>query len=156
MGNGHSQHQTLSACRRLTNQNRQKGLAGKKGQRLGGSKGTSTSKDYLFTFVRVNFSDFHHNGRNRFPQSSTTARNKHGRKLHVLCARNKMIANILPQAPTQPSDPRPVWADQSNGPTWWSPHSTPAGSRRKRANAARFPIALPARVFPLNTYKSSE
>ena len=97
MGNGHSQHQTVSAARRLAKRNKQKGLAGEKGQKCGGSKGTSTSKDYLFTFVRVNFSDFHPEGRVRFPQTSTAARNKHGRKCDVICARNKMKANILPK-----------------------------------------------------------
>jgi hypothetical protein len=56
-----------------------------------GSKGTSTSKDYLLTFVRVNFADFHLRG----PIVSTAPRKNNGRESDVARARNEMKPNIL-------------------------------------------------------------
>jgi hypothetical protein len=81
----------------LTKQLKQKELAGAKGESQASSKSTSTSKDYLFTFVRVNFSDFHPGVLLAFPHDSTAAKNKHRRTWDVICARNKMKANILPK-----------------------------------------------------------
>jgi hypothetical protein len=62
----------VSAGRHVAKQQKLKELAGIKSEGWGSFESTSTSKDYLFTFVRVNFSDFHLGVVLIFPQPPET------------------------------------------------------------------------------------